>query len=179
MQPNRKPTNAKNLHFSGTCCSVLRKKPSFLLLSAFFSLWQGKLFSLNLDLIDLGDRGRAFFLPFRDFLRSSPWVCPPPCMSSIQVNILHIIVNEYHVNWYLSTYGWVLTIEELFYGRRTSFTSGLCTLYPKDLFQPQRADLALWPLELIWPFVTPFCQFAGAPNVNFRKISVRGRRFEI
>ena len=32
------------------------------------------------------------------------------------------------------------------------------TVNSKDLFQPQSADSALWPLELIWPFVGPFCQ---------------------
>ena len=32
------------------------------------------------------------------------------------------------------------------------------TVNSKDLFQPQSADSALLPLELIWPFVGPFCQ---------------------
>ena len=33
-----------------------------------------------------------------------------------------------------------------------------CTVNSKDLFQPQSADAALWPLELTWAFVGPFCQ---------------------
>ena len=34
----------------------------------------------------------------------------------------------------------------------------LYTVNSKDLFQPQSAVSALWPLELIWLFVGPFCQ---------------------
>ena len=38
------------------------------------------------------------------------------------------------------------------------FNETSITVNSKDLFQPQSADSALWPLELIWPFVGPFCQ---------------------
>ena len=48
------------------------------------------------------------------------------------------------------------------YALRTRNTHELAgyvhTVNSKDLFQPQSADSALWPLELIWPFVGPFCQ---------------------
>ena len=57
-------------------------------------------------------------------------------------------------------YFMALTKEKNFVRILLSLT--LCTnmrfVNSKDLFQPQSADSALWPLELIWPFVGPFCQ---------------------